>query len=137
MRSSVHISPSSQLCYIELVKVLPTIGRLLCILAIVGLVAPIARPAMAMAAVIRSDTADRAVAHHADMPEDMPCCPKKAPIPDCSKNCLAICASQLLYNDLSAAALVIPLGLADVLLPGNEPCLTGLKQRPPPKPPKT
>ena len=134
MHCSVHISPSSSLCYIESMKILPAIGRLLCILAIVGLaIAPIAWPAMGMGAV--SD----GIAHHADMvmPEDMPCCPKKAPIPDCSKDCLAICASQLLYNDLSTAALVIPLGLADVLLPGNEPCLTGLKQRPPPKPPKT
>ena len=140
MHSAEHILPGSLLCYIEPVKILSAIGRLLSILAIVGLVvAPIARPAMAMTAVIQSHSADHVVANHGDMamPEDMPCCPKKAPVPDCSKDCLAICASQLLYNHLSAAALVIPLTLADLLLPANEPGLTGLKQRPPPKPPKT
>jgi hypothetical protein len=31
------------------------------------------------------------------MPEDMACCPKQTPIPDCGKDCplMAICATQL------------------------------------------
>jgi len=53
----------------------------------------------------------------------------------CSKDCLAICASQLFYN-ISPAALVVPLELADLLLPANERGLVGLNQRPPPRPPK-
>jgi len=82
--SPEHLSPSSPSCYIEAVKILPAIGRLLCILASIGLIiAPIGRPAMATAAVIQPDIADHAVADHADMamPQDMPCCPKKAAIP--------------------------------------------------------
>src|SRR3974390_1050396 len=100
-------------------KILPAIGRLLSILALVGLaLAPIARPAMAMTAFAQAGvTSEQAVAH-ADIgsPEDMPCSPKKAPIPDCSKDCLAICATQLFCN-ISAAALAVPAGLANLLLP--------------------
>lgn len=107
-------------------------------LAVVGLaLAPIAHPAMAMTAFAQAGaTSEQAVDHaHMAMPEDMPCCPKKAPIPDCSKDCLAICATQLFCN-ISAAALAVPVGLANLLLPVNEPGLSSVKQRPPPRPPK-
>jgi hypothetical protein len=108
------------------------ISRFLRILAIFSLaVAPVATPAMALSQAHMVMVNDVAMA----MPDDMPCCPKKAAIPDCSKDCLAICASQLFYN-ISPAALVVPLGLADLLLPANEPGLVGLNQRPPPRPPK-
>ena len=72
------------------------------------------------------------------MPEDMPCCPTKAPIPDCGKDCLfmAMCATQFLANAVQGVGLVIPLGLASVFFPGNDTDVAGLSQGPPPRPPK-
>ena len=79
---------------------------------------------MAMPAPMHTAVAsDQAMADDAAMamPEDMPCCPKKAPIPDCGRDCsLAICATQFLCNAVQGAGLVMPLGLANVLLPGND-----------------
>jgi hypothetical protein len=114
-------------------KTLSAIRRLISILAIVGLaVGPLARPAAA---------SHQPMVDHAAMamPEDMPCCPKKAPMPDCGKDCLfmAMCATQFFCNAVSGAALIIPLGLASVLSPGNDTDLAGLSQGPPPRPPKT
>ena len=72
------------------------------------------------------------------MAEDMPCCPKQSPVPDCGKDCLfmAMCAIQFLCNAGQATGLVIPLELASVLLPGNDTDLVGLSHGPPPRPPK-
>jgi hypothetical protein len=117
------------------------IRSLLAISAIVGLVlGPIARPAMAMPAPIHTGVAsDQAMVDEAAMamPEDMPCCPKKSPIPDCGRDCLfmAMCAMQFLCA-ASGAGLIIPLGLASVILPGNDTDAAGLSQGPPPRPPK-
>ena len=120
-------------------KLLSATRSLLGILAIVGLVVgPIARPAMTMPTHIQAGAAsDRAMSDSAAMamPDDMPCCPKKAPIPDCGKDCLANCATQLLCNTVQGA-LVKRLGLANVLPPGNDTALVGLGQRPPLRPPK-
>ena len=134
------------------------IGRLLSILpsilAVLGLaVAPVARPAIAMSNGGMSNAgmsnAGMAIAGHAAdhaamampegmLPEDMPCCPKKAPIPNCDKDCplMAMCATQLLCN-AAQGLLVVPLGLAGFLLPGNEFHVAGLSQAPPPRPPNT
>jgi hypothetical protein len=73
------------------------------------------------------------------MPDDMPCCPKKAPIPECGKDCLcmAMCATQLLCNGVWGMSLVLPLGLASVFFPGNDMDVAGLSEAPPPRPPKT
>ena len=83
---------------------------------------------------------DQAVVDQAaiDMAEDMPCCPKQSPIPDCGKDCLfmAMCALQFLCNAGQAAGLVMPLGLASVFSAGNDKDLAGLSQGPPPRPPK-
>ena len=116
--------------------------RLLAILAIVGLaVGPVARPAMAMSAAIQASAAsdepmvdDAALA----MPEDMPCCPTKAPVPDCGKDCLfmAMCATQFLSDAVQGVGLVLPLGRASVFFPGNDRDVAGLSQAPPPRPPK-
>jgi hypothetical protein len=96
------------------VKTLSAIRSLLAISAIIGLViGPIARPAMAMPAPMNTGVAsDQAMVDEAAMPEDMPCCPKKSPIPDCGRDCLfmAMCAMQFLCNAVQAAGLVIPLG---------------------------
>jgi hypothetical protein len=112
-------------------------------LAIVGLaIAPVTRAAMAAAAVLEANMAsDHAMAHAATdaamaMPEDMPCCPKKSPVPNCDKDCLAICATQLLGNAAQVPGPMVPLGLSHILLPLNDTSLVGLKQRPPPRPPK-
>jgi hypothetical protein len=72
------------------------------------------------------------------MPEDMPCCPTKAPTPDCGGDCLcmAMCATQFLCDAVQGASLVIPLGLTGVFFPGNDRDVAGLSQGPPPRPPK-
>jgi hypothetical protein len=130
------------LCYLAPVKLLSAIRSLLAIPAIVGLVlGPIARPSMAMPAPMHTGTAsDQAMVDEAAMamPEDMPCCPAKAPIPDCGRDCpfLAMCAMQFLCNAVQAAGLVVPLGMASVFLPGNDSDVAGLSQGPPPRPPR-
>ncbi len=115
---------------------------LLVILAIVGLaLAPVARPAMAMPVAQVPGASDQPVPDDAAMamPEDMPCCPEKAPMPDCVRDCLlmAMCATQLLCNAATGAGLVVPLGLASVFFPGNDADPTDLSQGPPPRPPNT
>jgi len=113
---------------------LSAIGRLLSILAIIGLAAaPITRAAMALPSGSAAMVDDAAM----DMPEDMPCCPKKASIPDCGKDCLAICATQVLWNAVYGANLVTPLGLAGVFLPSDDSRVAGLSHAPPPRPPNT
>jgi hypothetical protein len=115
---------------------LSTIGRVLSILALFGLaVAPVARPAVALPHGNMAIADDAAMA----MPEDMPCCPKKAPNPDCGRDCplMAICATQLLCNAVQGLTLVIPLSLADLCFPGNDTRVAGLSQAPPPRPPNT
>jgi hypothetical protein len=121
-------------------KTLSAMRSLLAILAIVGLVVgPAARPAMAMPAAIQAGAAsEQPMVDHAAMPEDMPCCPTKTPIPDCGKDCLfmTMCAMQFFCNAVSGAGLVLPVGLASVFFPGNDTDLAGLSQGPPPRPPK-
>jgi hypothetical protein len=124
------------------VKKLFAIRGLLVISAIVGLVlGPIARPAMAMPAPMHTGVAsdDQAMVGGAAMamPEDMPCCPKKSPIPDCSRDCIfmAMCAMQFLCNAVQATGLVIPLAMASIFFPGNDTDVAGLSQGPPPRPP--
>jgi hypothetical protein len=95
---------------------------------------------MAMPAAQMPAAFDQPMVDHAAMamPEDMPCCPTKAPIPDCGKDCLfmAMCATQFFCTAVSGAGLVLPLGLASVYFPGNDTDLAGLSQAPPPRPPK-
>ena len=104
-------------------KALSAIRSLLAIAAIGGLVlAPIAMPSMAMPAPMHTGVAaDQEMFDEAAMamPEDMPCCPKKSPIPDCGRDCpfMAMCAMQFLCNAVQAAGLAIPLGLTSVFLP--------------------
>ena len=133
---------SGSLCYVRRVKTLSAIRSLLAIVAIVGLVlGPMARPSMAMPAPMHTGVgADQEMVNDAAMamPEDMPCCPRTAPIPDCGKDCLfmAMCGTQFLCNAVQTAGLVIPLGMASVFSPGNDRDVAGLSQGPPPRPPK-
>jgi hypothetical protein len=115
---------------------LSAIGRLLSILAIIGLaVAPIVRPAMALPDGHTAMVDDAAMG----MPEDMPCCPRKAPIPDCGKDCplMAICATQFLCSAIQGSGLRIPIGLAELFFPSDDSYVAGLSHAPPPRPPNT
>jgi len=115
---------------------LSTIGRFLSVLAIIGLaVVPIARPAMTLPNTNVAMVDDTAMG----MPEDMACCPKQAPVPDCGKDCplMAICATQFLCNAMQGLGLIIPVGAASFVFPGNDSHLAGLSQAPPLRPPDT
>ena len=113
-----------------------TIPKLLAALAVLALLlAPLARPAMAMPAVMHATMGDHA---SMEMTADMPCCPEKAPVPDCAKGCplMAMCAAGSLQYMPTVSALVVPFTLASVVIPANGANLDGLTQRPPPRPPK-
>jgi hypothetical protein len=112
------------------------IRHLLAVLAIVGLIlTPIARPMMAIAAEMPAAMDEHAAM---EMPGDMPCCPKQAPMPDCAKDCLfmAMCAAQFACNPMQGAGLVMPLGLAGIFVPVNDATVAGVSHGPPPRPPK-
>ena len=47
---------------------------------------------------------------------------------------MAICGMQIICN--AGVGLHIPLALASVILPGDDMDVAGLKQTPPPRPPK-
>jgi hypothetical protein len=104
--------------------------------ALLGLIlVPLGRPVMGAAADMHAVMGD---ASAMPMAADMPCCPKKAPTPDCAKDCplMALC---MVGSFLSLPAnIVLPLlrMSASLALAGNEPDITGLTHGPPPKPPK-
>jgi hypothetical protein len=139
-----HYHPSSSIVrsdalpYPAGVNLPSAIGRLLCILAIIGLgLGPLARSTLA--APIEATAAHHGMAHDettSAISEEMPCCPKKTPTPHCSKECLASCASQILAGADQRGSLEALLGLASLLFAGNDADGVGLKQRPPPRPPK-
>jgi hypothetical protein len=110
------------------------LGRLLSALAVMGLaLLPFARPTMALPAATHE-----AMHHHAPtgLPHDHNCCPKQAPAFQCDGDCLAICAAQALYHIMQVPSLAYELGLAARLVPHNDAGPDGLKERPPPRPPK-
>ena len=121
-----------RLCYSKRVNRLSAIRYLFAALAILGLIlAPIATPAAAMPAGM-SDEASMA------MPADMPCCPDQAPMPGCGKDCplMAACSAPSVCDTPRGAVLAVPLVLASLVVPGNDAGLRGLRERPPPRPPK-
>jgi hypothetical protein len=71
------------------------------------------------------------------MPSDMECCPKKAHVPDCGKDCafMAACMGTGLHSE-RAASFSIPLVPISTLVPGRQRDLDGLAQPPPTRPPK-
>jgi hypothetical protein len=123
------------LWYASSMHIIPGIGRLLSVLAITGLaLLPFARPAIAMPAATHE-----AVEHHhaaTGMPEGHDCCPNKAPASHCDVDCLAICAAQILFNAMLGPGVGRELGFAALLLPRDDARADGLKERPPPRPPK-
>ena len=116
---------------------LSAIRYLFAALAILGLIlAPIATPATAMPAAI-SDTGMSDEASMA-MPADMPCCPDQAPMPGCGKDCpfMAACNAPSVCDTPRATVFAVPLVLASLVVPGSDAGLSGLSERPPPRPPK-
>jgi hypothetical protein len=119
------------------VSYLTLIRRLLAFVAIAGLVlAPMAWPTGAMsmnAPAAMGSSADSGMA----MPFDMECCPKKAHVPDCAKDCafMAICMGMGLQVQRDAS-FSIPLVPISTLVPGRQRDLDGLAPPPPTRPPK-
>ena len=116
-------------------------GRILAVLAIVGLaLAPVVRPVMAVPVskdmhATMSGSADDTVI--ADSAGDMPCCPSKPALPDCSKDCplMALCVTAPIHF-VSQTALTVPLTFVTVIFPGAHFDLVSIAQTPPRKPPK-
>jgi hypothetical protein len=116
-------------------------GRILAVLAIVGLaLAPVVRPAMAvpvskdMHAAMSGLAVDTVIA---DAAADMPCCPSKPALPDCSKDCplMALCVTPPVHF-ASQTGLMVPLTFVTVVFPGAHSGLVSIAQAPPRKPPK-
>jgi hypothetical protein len=116
-------------------------GRILAVLAIVGLaLAPVVRPAMAapmskdMHAIMSGSAVDTAIA---DAAADMPCCPSKSALPDCTKDCplMALCVTAPIHF-VSQTGLTVPLTFVTVVFPGAHSDLVSIAQAPPRKPPK-
>jgi hypothetical protein len=125
-------------------KLLTALRRLLSGLAVLGLVlAPLAPPAMAMgvnAGAVMSDHEAMAQDAAMAMPGGMPCCPEKAPVPDCGKDCplMALCMANFVPTLPTAAnGQFVVFKLASVVMPRNDPAVGSLSQAPPHRPPKT
>jgi hypothetical protein len=122
-------------------RVRSTFGRVLAAFVIAGLaLAPMARTVMAVPMSMdmeasRGQTAADLVA--AAAPNDMPCCPDKPSLPDCSKDCplMALCVTAPLHF-ASQAGLTIPLTIVSIVIPGDLPDLVSVTYAPPRKPPK-
>jgi hypothetical protein len=122
------------------------IRKLLSLLAVLALIlVPLGRPVMGASADIF--TADMHAADmHADMSDataapmaaDMPCCPDKAPAPDCAKDCplMALCMAGGVVDFPAAITLVVPHRSVSVTFAENDADRAGLAHGPPPRPPK-
>jgi hypothetical protein len=114
------------------------IGRVFAWVAVAGLLlAPMARPTMAMDMPIAMESAAASDSATADAMDKMPCCPGKASLPDCSKDCplMALCVTAPLHF-ASQADLPVPLAIASIMLPGVSPELASVADAPPRRPPK-
>lgn len=118
-----------------------TIGGLLHTLAVVGLLlAPLARPAMAMPMSIPpamgADMDGGATAM--GMPDDMPCCPDQAPASDCGKVCplMAMCSAGTAQYLPTVTAIAVVFRLASIVVPVNDAQADSLARGPPRRPPK-
>jgi hypothetical protein len=123
-------------------RVRSAIGRVLAVLAVAGFVlAPIVRPAMAMsvatdmhASMGNAMTAGSVIVDAAD---EMPCCPSKPAMPDCSKDCplMALCVTAPLYF-VSQTSLAVPVTFVSIVFPRDQSDLVSIAQTPPRRPPK-
>ena len=123
--------------YAETMKGRAIFGYFLALLAIGGLaVAPMVRSAMAMSATAHSSMAQAMAAAPAGL-DDMPCCPHKPSLPDCSKDCplMALCVTAPLHF-ASQTGLMAPLTFAGIVFPGDQSDLVSVADAPPRKPPK-
>jgi hypothetical protein len=105
-------------------------------LALAGLLlTPLVVPPLPAAADMAESMSDHAAM---TMLADMPCCPDQAPMPGCGKDCpfMAACTAQSLCDLPRGAVLALSPALASIAIPGNDAGLSGLTQRPPPRPPK-
>jgi hypothetical protein len=119
-----------------------SIGAVFHALAVAGLlIAPLARPAMAMApsmpAAVFTEMDDGASA--IGMPDDMPCCPDQAPAGDCGKVCplMALCSVATSQHLPTGIALTVTFRLANLVIPSNDALAESLARGPPRRPPKT
>lgn len=129
--------------YIVVVRIPPTIGRLLAVLALFGLVlAPLSGPRMAFAgmpeAAGQHATMDgQSVQNGVAMPDAMPCCPDETPMPDCSKHCqMAMCAANVLLSVPAPSWISSPPMAFHKLAGRQDRTLSGVSPAPPPKPPR-
>jgi hypothetical protein len=122
------------------------IRKLLSLLAVLALIlVPLGRPVMAANADIPTADMHAADMHAvmsdataAPMAADMPCCPDKAPAPDCAKGCplMALCMAGSVLDFPATIALVVPHRSVSVAFAENDPDRAALTRGPPPRPPK-
>jgi hypothetical protein len=113
------------------------LGYFLALLAIGGLaLAPMVRSATAMPATAHSSMAQPMAAAPAGL-DDMPCCPHKPALPDCSKDCplMALCAAAPIHF-VAQTSLIFPVTFVTVVFPGAHSDLVSIAQAPPRRPPK-
>jgi hypothetical protein len=118
------------------------VSHALAVLAVSGLVlVPIVRPAMAMpvATEMHASVGDAVAAGSviADAADDMPCCPSKPALPDCSKDCplMALCVTAPIHF-VSQTGLIVPVTFVAVVFSGARSDLVSIAQPPPRRPPK-
>ena len=122
-------------------KLRSTICRLLALLAVVGLLfAPVAGAAMGMPAsgpMSMGEHTATADEEALEASEEMPCCPSKASIPDCGKDCpfMALCTATPLLG-VPLASGTVPPALASIVFPSSNSALVSVVLAPPRKPPK-
>jgi hypothetical protein len=124
----------------RVMKLPALISRLFALVAIAGLLlAPIARPAMAIVVdtPMSVDHATAAGSVGAEAMDDMPCCPGKPSLPDCSKDCplMALCVTASLHF-APQTGLTVPRTIASIIFPGDFPELASVADAPPRRPPK-
>jgi hypothetical protein len=101
-----------------------------------------ARPAMAVPLVMdmHASTSDPMVADlaAAGAPSNMPCCPDKPSLPDCSKDCplMALCVTAPLHFVSQTGLIVPPAIVVSIVFPGDPPDLASVAHAPPRRPPK-
>jgi hypothetical protein len=117
-------------------------GRVLAVLAVAGLVlVPIKRPAMAMSVAtdMHASMGDAMTAGSviADAADEMPCCPSKPALPDCSKDCplIALCGTAPLHF-VTQTGLIISVTFVSIVFPRDHSALVSIAQSPPRRPPK-
>lgn len=115
-------------------------SRLLASIAIIGLLlAPIARPAIAMTATDMMGMSAMA-GMDVPMPDDMPCCQDDVPLApskDCKQDCpfIALCMTASTLSLPAGSGLALPFELKGSLIPKYHLHFTSLSYAPPLRPP--